>query len=494
MAYLAIDLGAGSGRVMAGVLADGRLALTEVHRFHNKPVTRHGTLYWDWPRLCDEIFTGIRRAVEQGFAIDGIGVDTWGVDFALVAADGTLTDDPVCYRDERTAGSAAAAERLLPKREWYALTGIQQMEINTAYQLLSLHRDRGAKAFPEGVRLLFTPDLVNFLLTGVARNEYTIASTSQLLDARRRDWSDTVFERLGIPRRIMQPIVMPGTCLGTLNADAALRTGAAGARVFAVGAHDTASAIAALPAAGDRWAFLSCGTWSLLGVTASEPVLTDEALAADFTNEGGVGGRILFLRNITGLWILQRLMAEWDELGVGVAYDAFATLYDAAEPFRTIIDVEDGEFVNPPSMAEAIRAFCRQTRQPEPDTPGAFLRCVIESLALKYRFVIGELERCTGRSLTQLHVVGGGSRNERLMQAVADATGLEVVTSLPEATAVGNILQQALADGAVADWDAAHAVVGRSFPGRTFRPADRAPWAAAAERFPTRREPPASEH
>lgn len=483
MAYLAIDLGAGSGRVMAGELADGRLTLTEVHRFSNPPVKRDGTLYWNWPFLYGEILKGIRAAVDAGYRIDGIGVDTWGVDFGLIGPEGTLLDDPVCYRDERTAGMAAVVEKRLPKREWYAITGIQQMEINTAYQLASLLHSRGKEAFPEGARLLFTPDLVNYLLTGTACNEYTIASTSQLLDARAREWSDTVLDRLGIPRPLMQRIVMPGTCLGTLTAEAAAETGAAGARVFAVGAHDTASAIAALPAPGEEWAFLSCGTWSLLGMVSSEPTLTEEALAANFTNEGGAEGKILFLRNITGLWLLQRLMAEWDEQGCGVAYDTFAELCAACEPFRSLVNPEDPIFLNPASMGEAIRSFCRRTGQPEPDSQGAFIRCIIESLALKYRLVLEELARCTGRRPKYLHVVGGGSRNTLLMRSVADATGIDVVTGLPEATAVGNILQQAIADGALADWRQAHETVERSFDFTRYAPQEENRWADAAERY-----------
>lgn len=483
MAYLAIDLGAGSGRVIAGAAADGRLTLDEVHRFENRPVERDGALRWDLERLFAEILEGIRRAVERGIRVDGIGVDTWGVDFGLVGAGGELIESPVCYRDPRTDGLAAEARRHLSDERFYAITGIQQMEINTVYQLLSLQR-RGDGRIKAADKLLFTPDLLSYMLTGRLCCEYTIASTSQLLDAGTRDWSPEILDALLIPRRIMPRIVAPGTLLGPLRPEIARQTGAAGARVFAVGAHDTASAIAALPADAEDRAFLSCGTWSLLGVTTDTPIRTEEARRGHFTNEGGVG-KILFMRNITGLWLLQRLMAEWKAAGEACSYDELLARCSAAEPHRSVVDTDDPAFSNPASMAGAIRAVCRATGQPEPATTGELVRCVLESLALKYRTVIEALQRCTGRRLRQLCVVGGGSRNRLLMQFVADATGLEVLTGLTEATAAGNIAQQAIADGAVADWAQAHAIIARTVGEERFRPdeASRAAWERAAARY-----------
>ena len=483
MAYLAIDLGAGSGRVIAGELREGSLSLTEIHRFPNRPEMRNGTWYWNWSFLYEEILAGIRRAVEQGFVIDGIGVDTWGVDFGLVGPDGLLLDDPVCYRDDRTVGMSQVASEYLSPSEWYETTGIQQMEINTAYQLMSSLRKKGPSSYPQGTRLLFMPDLVNYLLTGALGNEYTIASTSQMLDARSRQWSIPILDRLGIPETWVQPIVAPGTCLGFVTSEIAARTGAHEARVFAVGSHDTASAVAALPASGADWAFLSCGTWSLLGVTSNEPILTAAAMSSYFTNEGGVADRILFLRNITGLWLLQRLMFEWEELGTTVPYDRFAELCASCAAFRSLVDVDAPLFKNPPSMSAAIGRFCRETDQPEPTSPGEFIRCVLESLAMKYRSVLESLQCCTGRTIKRLHVVGGGSRNEVLVQFVADATGLEVTTGLTEATAVGNIIQQAIAAGAVSGWSEGHGVVARSFAFRTYRPQHSDKWISAYSKY-----------
>lgn len=474
MAYLAIDLGAGSGRVIAGTISGGRLVLDELHRFPNVPVYRDGMLCWDFSRLFGEIERGIRTACEKGYEVEGIGVDTWGVDFALVDSEGRLLGDPVCYRDDRTRGMAEIASRRLSRERFYILTGIQQLEINTVYQLLSLQR-RGVLPGRE-VRLLFMPDLINFLLTGAICNEYTIASTSQLLDARSREWSSEAIGALGFPAGIFQPIVRPGTRLGRLAPQIAAETGATATPVYAVGSHDTASAIGAIPATGTDWAFLSSGTWSLLGVTLPEPILSSDALAGDFTNEGGVDNKILFMRNVTGLWPIQRLMAEWEASGTPVSYETLLGECEMAAPFRSLIDGDDPSFTNPVSMSDAIRAFCRRTSQPEPGTRGELGRCVLDSLALKYRRVLRELEACTGRTLRRLYVVGGGSRNELLNRLIADASGLEVVTGLTEATATGNILQQAIASGAVADWEQARRIVSGSFGFRSWFPSDPAAW------------------
>jgi rhamnulokinase len=447
MSYLAIDLGAGSGRAIVGRIEGGRLTLEEVWRFTNEPVMADGVLRWNFDALMENIRRGIALA---GEGLRGVGVDTWGVDFGLLNEAGELVETPVCYRDTRTQGMLAEADKLVSREEMYAATGIQQMEINTLYQLLA--------ARPEGnERLLFTPDLINYILTGVAANEYTIASTSQLLDARKREWATGLISRLGLNPGLLGEIVRPGTVIGTLPG---------GAKVFAVGSHDTASAIAAIPAEGDDWAFLSSGTWSLLGITLDEPILTEKARQGDFTNEGGVNGKILFMRNITGLWLLQRLMAEWGTTD----YVELLGECEGCEPFRSVIDVDDAAFTNPASMSEAIGTYCERAGQPLPRTRGELVRCVLESLTLKYRDVAAQAADLSGRRIKRLFIVGGGSKNRMLNQWVADALGVEVIVGLAEGTAVGNIMQQAIADGAVADWAEAHKVIRASFPPESFKP------------------------
>ncbi len=457
MSYLAIDLGAGSGRAIVGRIEGGRLTLEEVWRFTNEPVMDGGVLRWDFDALMENIRKGIGLA---GKGLKGVGVDTWGVDFGLLDRGGELVAPPVCYRDRRTQGMLAVADKIVSREEMYAVTGIQQMEINTLYQLLA--------APPVGdCRLLFTPDLINYMLTGVAMNEYTIASTSQLLDARSRCWATGLIDKLGFSPALFGKIVQPGAVVGTLPD---------GVKVFAVGSHDTASAIGAIPAEGDDWVFLSSGTWSLMGVALDEPVLTESARSADFTNEGGVNGKILFMRNITGLWLLQRLMAEWGD----ASYDDLLVDCERCEPFRSLVDGDDRAFTNPGSMSEAICAWCERTGQPTPRTRGEFVRCVLESLVLKYRDVAAQIGELSLRTVRRLFIVGGGSKNRLLNQWVADALGVEVIVGLAEGTAVGNIMQQAIADGAVRDWAEAHEIVRSSFPPQSYMPGDSSPWEAAA--------------
>lgn len=461
MSYLAIDLGAGSGRAIVGTIEQGRLTLKEVWRFCNEPVLAGGVLRWDFDALMDNIRHGIELAGDE---LRGIGVDTWGVDFGLLDKEGAPIVPPVCYRDTRTRGMLAEADKLVGREEMYAVTGIQQMEINTLYQLLA------ARPTGEAYRLLFTPDLINYMLTGAAANEYTIASTSQLLDARSREWARGLMAKTGIAEGLFGEIVRPGAVIGMLPN---------GVKVFAVGSHDTASAIAAIPAEGDDWAFLSSGTWSLMGVTLEEPVLTEQARLGEFTNEGGVDDKILFMRNITGLWLLQRLMAEWGT-------DDYAGLLaecEECEPFRSVIDGDDPAFSNPASMSAAIADYCGRTGQPAPRTRGEFVRCVLESLALKYREVMAQIGELSSRVVRRLFVVGGGSKNSLLNQWVADASGVEVVVGLAEGTAIGNIMQQAIADGAVRDWAHAHDIIRASFPPRSYVPGDGALWEVAASRL-----------
>ncbi|MBR6698730.1 MAG: rhamnulokinase [Bacteroidaceae bacterium] len=466
--YLAADFGGGSGRVIAGWLEDGKLTMEEIHRFGNRQVRLGDHVYWDFPALFEDMKAGLKKAASKGYEVESIGVDTWGVDFGLIDRDGQLLGNPVCYRDARTAGMTEKLFETLNPTEHYATTGIQVMEINTLAQLLSI---KGTAQLEAAEHLLFMPDLFSYFLTGKATNEYCIASTSELLDAKRREWSWETIEALGLPKRIFGDIVMPGTVRGELRKDIAEETGLKDVKVIAVGSHDTASAVAAVPAIeGDGpVAFLSSGTWSLLGIELPEPILTEEARQAEFTNEGGVGGRIRFLQNITGLWILQRLMAEWKERG---EEQTFGELLPAAAQasISSIIPVADAAFTNPPSMEKAISDYCRQSNQPVPQTKGEFVRCLFQSLAKKYKDAIEGVNGLLPESLKRLHIIGGGSQNGLLNQFTADALGIPVWAGPVEATAMGNILVQAMAAGEVADLAELREVVRRSVTPKVFEP------------------------
>lgn len=466
--YLAADFGGGSGRVIAGWLEDGKLTMEEIHRFGNRQVRLGDHVYWDFPALFEDMKAGLKKAASKGYEVESIGVDTWGVDFGLIDRDGQLLGNPVCYRDARTAGMTEKLFETLNPTEHYATTGIQVMEINTLAQLLSI---KGTAQLEAAEHLLFMPDLFSYFLTGKATNEYCIASTSELLDAKRREWSWETIEALGLPKRIFGDIVMPGTVRGELRKDIAEETGLKDVKVIAVGSHDTASAVAAVPAIeGDGpVAFLSSGTWSLLGIELPEPILTEEARQAEFTNEGGVGGRIRFLQNITGLWILQRLMAEWKERG---EEQTFGELLPAAAQasISSIIPVADAAFTNPPSMEKAISDYCKQSNQPVPQTKGEFVRCLFQSLAKKYQDAIEGVNGLLPESLKRLHIIGGGSQNGLLNQFTADALGIPVWAGPVEATAMGNILVQAMAAGEVADLAELREVVRRSVTPKVFEP------------------------
>ena len=466
--YLAADFGGGSGRVIAGWLDGGRLVMEEVHRFPNRQVRLGEHVYWDFPALFADMKDGLKKAAAKGYEVESIGVDTWGVDFGLIDRDGNLLGNPVCYRDARTAGVPEKVAKILNPSDHYATTGIQVMEINTLAQLYSL---KGSAQLEAAEHLLFMPDLFSYFLTGVANNEYCIATTSELMDAKRRNWSWETIKVLDLPERIFGKIVMPGTVRGTLTKEVAEETGLGAVKVVAVGSHDTASAVAAVPAVeGDgAVAFLSSGTWSLLGLELPEPILTEEARLAQFTNEGGVGGRIRFLQNITGLWILQRLMAEWEERG---EKQTFGELLPAAEKaeIKSLIPVADAAFMNPASMEAAIITYCRDTNQPVPQTKAEITRCVLQSLAAKYREAISGVAGLLPNPLKRLHIIGGGSQNALLNQLTADALGIPVWAGPVEATAMGNILVQAMAAGEIADLAALREVVRSSVTPAIFEP------------------------
>ncbi|MDL2215322.1 rhamnulokinase [Dysgonomonas sp. OttesenSCG-928-M03] len=477
MAYLALDLGAGSGRAIAGIIKDGKIHLEEIHRFSNQPVYLGGTLYWNFLSLYENIKKGIRLAVKKGYNLRGIAVDTWGVDFGLVDDSGKLLSNPVCYRDRRTEGMSDESSKYISSEELYGITGIQQMEINSLFQLLSM-KTADDLVLTVADKLLFTPDLINYFLTGVVCNEYTIASTSQMLNAKTRQWDNSIFEKLGLSLDLMGDIIQPCTLIGKLSENIAEEVGVDKViNVFAVGSHDTASAIAAIPVSGDDWAFLSSGTWSLLGVLSDEAILTEEARQSDFTNEGGVDNKILFMRNITGLWLLQRLIAEWEkEGGMDCSYSYLLSECSKSKAFRSIVNSDDPAFTHPLSMKKAIQDYCHETGQAIPETNGELVRCVLESLAVKYYFVMDKLKKSTGKDIKKIYVVGGGSQNALLNQYIADALDVQVITGLTESTAIGNIIQQAIADKQISGWDEGHRIIKNTFPLNVFYPQDRTEW------------------
>lgn len=455
MTYLAIDFGGGSGRVIAGTITDEKgekkLTMQLVHRFQNRQVRLGNHVYWDFPALFEDMKTGLKKAAQLGLKVSGIAIDTWGVDFGFIDRDGNLVGNPVCYRDARTNGMAERFFADVDRTAHYAVNGTQVMEINTLFQLLSL-KLADSPQLQIADKMLFTPDLFSYFLTGEANTEYTIASTSEMLDARKRDWDRQLIDSLGLPRHLFCPIVMPGTVRGRLRKDIAEETGLGEVDVIAVGSHDTASAVAAVPATDDEQpvAFISSGTWSLLGVEINEPILTEEARRAEFTNEGGIGGKITFLQNITGLWFIQRLMAEWKEEGDEQQYDI---LLPAAEKavIDTVIPVDDAAFQNPPSMQQAIIDYCNAHNLTAPTSKAETTRVVLQSLAAKYAEATSALNAMLPSPIKKLHIIGGGSQNKLLNRLTEEALGVPVEAGPVEATGIGNILTQALAKGEVSD-------------------------------------------
>ncbi len=455
MTYLAIDFGGGSGRVIAGTITtEGprkQLTMQLIHRFHNRQVRLGEHVYWDFPALFEDMKTGMRKAAQLGLHVDGIAVDTWGVDFGLIDCQGNLIGNPVCYRDARTQGMADDFFANTDRTAHYAVNGTQVMEINTLFQLMSMKKTDSPQ-LKIADKLLFTPDLFSYYLTGEANTEYTIASTSELLDATTRSWDWALIDRLGLPRHLFCPIVMPGTVRGRLRPDIAEETGLGQVDVIAVGSHDTASAVAAVPAKADEKpvAFISSGTWSLLGVEIDKPILTEEARSADFTNEGGIGGKITFLQNITGLWFLQRLMAEWRDEGDEQQYDPLLAAA-AKSTIKTVIPVDAPEFQNPKSMQQAIQHHCAAHGMDVPQSKADITRVVLQSLAAKYAEATAALNAMLPSPIKKLHIIGGGSQNKLLNKLTQEALGIPVKAGPVEATAIGNILTQALAKGEVAD-------------------------------------------
>ena len=477
---LAFDFGASSGRAMIGTVENGKLTATEIHRFSNDPVKVGNTTYWDVFRLWFEIREGIRRALREG-KIDAIGIDTWGVDFALLDKNGELLAAPVHYRDERTVGMPEEVEKTVTPSELYRRTGTQRMRINTLYQLYYL-----AKYRPELValadKMLFIPDLFAFFLTGETRAEKTIASTSNFFDPRTRDFDRELLQKLGIPDRLLPPPIEPGEVYGTLSPALCREFGCDPIPVLAVCTHDTASAVFAVPAQGD-FAYISCGTWSLFGTELPAPLIGEKSEAARYTNEGGYAGSIRFLRNIMGLWLIQESRREWLRRGENVSYADLEREALAAKPFASFIDCDAPEFETAGDLPSRIRAFCRATGQTVPETRGEVMRCIYDSLAMKYRRNLRALSDVTGKTYPVLHMVGGGIKDTLLCRLTADATGIPVVAGPAEATVMGNIAVQLIALGEIPDWKTARSIIRDGAGAVRYEPTDAAAWDENAPRF-----------
>jgi rhamnulokinase len=463
--YLAIDLGAESGRAILGTLTNGSLAVDELHRFPNTPVREQDGLYWDPWKLWEEIRRGIAIAVEERHVpLDGIGVDTWGVDFGLLGPDGTLMEKPRHYRDSRNNGVMEKIFDIVPRAEVFGYTGIQMMQINSLVQLFAM-KMADAPALRSARRLLSIPDLFNYWLTGQAKSETSIASTTQFFNPVAMAWATELLKRLNLPTEILCPLVTPGTMLGPSIEPPHIP-------VYAVAGHDTGSAVAAVPAeGGHHWCYISSGTWSLMGLELDAPVINEQSLEANITNEVGVAGKIRLLKNIAGLWLVQECRRTWAQEGHEYSYDELTRMAAEARPFVATLDPD--AFLEPGDMPRKIAEHCRSTRQETPATHGEFVRCVLESLARRYREVLENLERLSGRTIEVIHIVGGGSKNQLLNQLVADCTGRRVVAGPSEATAIGNILVQAMGAGELSGIGEIRQVVRRSFAPVTVEPRDR---------------------
>ncbi|WP_258358772.1 rhamnulokinase [Moorella sulfitireducens] len=476
MRYLAFDLGAESGRAIIGTLMDGRLNLEEIYRFPNEPVRIPDGLHWDVLRLFHEMKEGLRRATARyGTGIKSLAVDTWGVDFGLLGEKDILLGNPYHYRDGRTGGVMEEAFKIVPREEIFSQTGIQFLPFNSLYQFLAL-RQQHPDLLSRAQSFLMVPDLFNFFFTGIKAGEFTNATTTQMYNPRTGTWATDMLAKLDLPVNLLPEVNPPGTIIGPLLPRVARETETGAIPVIAPGSHDTASAVAAVPAAGPDYMYISCGTWSLVGTEVKEPVINEQTLRLNFTNEGGVGGTFRLLKNVTGLWLVQECRRTWARRGENLSYSELTAMAREARPLVAVVDPDHPSFLNPEDMPAAIQVYCRETGQPVPGTKGETVRCALESLALKYRWVLEKLEYILGKKLPVVHMVGGGTQNELLCLFTAGATGRPVVAGPVEATAAGNLLVQAMAMGEVKNLAEAREIVRRSFALKTYDPENIDAW------------------
>lgn len=482
--FLAFDFGASSGRAMLAKFDGEKIVLEEKHRFSNDPVTVNGGMYWDVLRLFHEVKQGILKCANSGDRdIDAIGIDTWGVDYGLLDKNGKLLGNPHHYRDTRTDGMYEKAFSIVPKEEIFKSTGIAFNWFNTIYQLLSekLTEDAGLE---NAKTLLFMPDLFNYFLTGEKKCEYTIASTSQMLDPEKRVWATELLKKMGLPTDIFADMIYPGEKVGLLKEELAEELGVARIPIVAVASHDTGSAVVSVPAQKNKdYIYISSGTWSLMGVELDEPMVTKDAMAHNFTNEGGAESKIRFLKNIMGLWLIQESRRQWDREGTLLSFDELEQQARAAEPFASLIDPDYKEFQTPGNMPERIREFCRKTGQKVPETKGEVIRAIAESLAFKYRHTIEGMEKVTGKSYPIINIVGGGIKDKMICAFTANATNRKVVTGPVEATAIGNVIMQGVAMGAIKNLYEGRKIVKNSFPTTEYMPENTDGWEKAYEKW-----------
>ena len=480
---LAFDFGASSGRAILGTLEDGKIHMEEVYRFSNDPVIIGKTMYWDTLRQFFEIKQGIIKAKQKG-GFDSIGIDTWGVDFGLLDEHGVLLESAVHYRDDRTLGMQEEVFKAIPKDELYDMTGNQFENFNTVFQLYSLVEKR-PWILERADKLLLTPDLFNYFLTGETKAEYTMATTTQLMDARNKAWSDKIMDALRIPKDIFPEIVPSGTVVGTLSSDICEELGIQPAKVIAVASHDTQSAVVAGPTQEEDFMFISCGTWSLFGTELKAPVIGEKSLACNVSNEGGYGDTTTLLKNIIGLWLAQESRRQWIREGQEYSFGELEQMAREAEPFQSFIDPDAPEFVPAGNIPERIREFCRKTGQKVPETIGEIMCCINQSLALKYRYALEQIESCTGKHYPTIHMIGGGIQSKLLCQMTAGANGRKVIAGPVEATALGNIAVQFMSLGEIKDVNEARQIIADSEETYEYIPQDEEKWNAAYEKFKT---------
>lgn len=476
---LAVDFGASSGRVMLGTFDGNKITAKEIHRFSNDPVIVNGTMYWDVLRLFHEIKQGLIKAKAYG-SVDSIGVDTWGVDFGLLDEKGYLLENPVHYRDSRTEGMVEKGFTLIPRERFYELTGNQFMEINTAFQLLALKEQR-PELLDRVDCLLLMPDLFNYFLSGVKKSERSIVSTTQMSDPLTPGWVMEVAEKFGIPEKILTEVVPTGTLLGPIRKEIQEELGIGDMDVVAVAGHDTQCALTAVPSKEDDFIFVSCGTWSLFGTELEKPVLTKQSEELNITNETGTDGKTSFLKNIIGLWLIQESRRQWIREGKEYSFSELEKLAEAAEPFQSFIDPDAPEFNPAGNVPKRIREYCERTGQKVPQTEGEIVRCINESLALKYRYALEEIKACTGKDYHAIHMVGGGIQSKLLCRFTAYASGIPVIAGPVEATVFGNIAIQLMSKGVIKDLKEAREVIANSEAPTVYEPENGAEWDKAYE-------------
>ena len=476
--FVAVDLGATSGRVILATFGGEGVKMEEIHRFPSPIIQMCGHFYWDLPAIYQFVLKGLKMVAERGIDVQSIGIDTWGVDVALFGEDGTMLSLPHSYRDPHTVGAPEEFFKRMPREELYERTGIQVMNFNTLFQLDTMRRNNSS-ALKAAKKILFIPDALAYLLTGEMVTEYTIASTSHMINPHTRKWDEKILEMLGLDADKFGRQVMPGEKIGTLNEEVQRLTGLGAVEVVAVASHDTGSAVATVPAEDMSMAYLSSGTWSLMGVVSPEPVITERSQQLNFTNEGGVGGTIRVLKNICGMWLLERCRAEWGEIG----YGELIAQAEKAEPFRSIINPDAPCFANPESMTAAIDGYCEATNQPAPSCIGEYVRTIFESLALRYRQVVGMLSEFTGVKVEQLYVIGGGAKNDMLNQFSSNAIGVEVTTGASEATAWGNIAVQAESTKQLGGFAEIMQMCSPLLESKHYEPQDKELWQQGYEKF-----------